>query len=341
MGRKGKETSEEERKIIIRLHNQCKSLAEIGNIIGRPRSTVQGIIDRFCERKSLKNKPRSGRPEKLSGADKRVILRLIKNNPKLSAPKIATDLKSRGVAVDDSTIRKTLRNNGYHGRSPRNKPWINKCNRRKRMEFAKSHLNADQAYFDRIIFSDESKFNLFGSDGKLKVWRQPNAELNPKNLAPTVKHGGGSVLVWGCFSSAGVGKLVFIEGIMNHLACINILKENLQSSADMLGLGADFIFQHDNDPKHTALNTRLWLLYNVRHQFATPPQSPDMNPIENLWSYLESRLRERAISSKTQLKAALLEEWAKIPVSLCQNLTRSMNRRLQAVISNKGYPTKY
>lgn len=182
---------------------------------------------------------------------------------------------------------------------------------------------------------------MFGSDGKLRVWRQANADMNPKNLASTVEHGGGSVLVWGCFSSAGVGKLAFIDGIMDHIAYINILKDNLKESAEAMGLGSNFVFQQDNDPKHTAYNSKMWILYNAPRQFVTPPQSPDMNPIENLWSYLESRVRERDISSKKQLKEVLQEEWAKIPVSLCQKLTSSMPRRLEAIIQAKGYPTKY
>ena len=122
---------------------------------------------------------------------------------------------------------------------------------------------------------------------------------------------------------------------------IGILRDNLRSSADAMGIGGNFIFQQDNDPKHTAMNTRLWLLYNTRRKFATPPQSPDMNPIENLWSYLESRVREREFSSKSQLKEILQEEWGKIPVSLCQKLASSMPRRLQCVIDAKGNNTKY
>ncbi|KAH8288665.1 hypothetical protein KR054_007468, partial [Drosophila jambulina] len=69
----------------------------------------------------------------------------------------------------------------------------------------------------------------------------------------TVKHGGGSVLVWGCMSARGVGNLIFIDGIMNAEMYLNILKENLHSSATKMGLERDnFIFQQDNDPKHTA-----------------------------------------------------------------------------------------
>jgi len=69
-----------------------------------------------------------------------------------------------------------------------------------------------------------------------------NCELNPNNLLLTVKHGGGSVMVWGCMSTGGVGKLHFIEGTLNHKMYIDILKNNLAVSAEKLGLENKFIF---------------------------------------------------------------------------------------------------
>ena len=93
---------------------------------------------------------------------------------------------------------------------------------------------------------------MFDSDGRLMVWRKKNTELESKNVIPTVKHGGGYVLVWGCMSAAGVGDLHFIEGIMNHVMYIDILKQNLRSSAIKLDMGNRFIFQQDNVSKHTA-----------------------------------------------------------------------------------------
>jgi len=74
------------------------------------------------------------------------------------------------------------------------------------------------------------------------VWRQKNTEMNPKHLRPTVKHGGGGVLVWGCMSASGVGNLHFIDGIMDHKMYIDILKTNLHPSAAKMDLEGNFIF---------------------------------------------------------------------------------------------------
>lgn len=177
---------------------------------------------------------------------------------------------------------------------------------------------------------------MFGSDG-----RKANDEMNPKNLRPTVKHGGGSVMVWGCMSAAGVGKLCFVEGIMNQDVYLEILKNNLRSSAEKLGILDTFKFYQDNDPKHKAYKVRSWLLYNTPKTLETPPQSPDINVIENLWSQLERGIRTTNITSRDGLKRALQEEWDKIDVAYCQKLVESLPKRLRAVKNNKGYPTKY
>ncbi|KAJ4427163.1 hypothetical protein ANN_24779 [Periplaneta americana] len=103
MGSNRKETYEETRKVIIKLHNQCKTLREISEIVGRPRSTIQSITDRFCLSKTVKNKPSPGRPKVLTEHDERVIIREIKKDPKITAIKIAVDLERRGVKISATT----------------------------------------------------------------------------------------------------------------------------------------------------------------------------------------------------------------------------------------------
>ena len=70
-------------------------------------------------------------------------------------------------------------------------------------------------YWRSVVWSDKSQFNLFGSDGKIMVWRTTKEEDDPKCTVPTVKHCGGSVMMWGCFSRRGVGNWCFVEGIIH------------------------------------------------------------------------------------------------------------------------------
>ncbi len=78
-------------------------------------------------------------------------------------------------------------------------------------QFAEDKQTKDMDYWNHVLWSDETKIKLFGSDGVKRVW-QPGEEYKDKCVLPTVKHGGGSVMVWGCMSAAGTGELQFIEG---------------------------------------------------------------------------------------------------------------------------------
>ncbi len=153
------------------------------------------------------------------------------------------------------------------------------------------------------------------------VWWQPGEEYKDKFVLPTVKHGGGSVMVWGCMSAAGTGELQFIEGTMNANMYCDILKRSMIPSPRRLGRRA--VFQHDNDhclAKEAEVEVMDW-----------PSMSPDLNPIEHLWGILKCKVEERKVSNIHQLRDIVMEEWK-----------RSMlKRRVKEVLQNNGGHTKY
>ncbi|GFX80797.1 transposable element Tc1 transposase [Trichonephila clavipes] len=212
-----------------------------------------------------------GRKSILSDVAKRKVLKDIKIDPKLSAVKLAAETsRIMGRSVSAETVRNVIRHAGYSSRVARKKHFISLQNQKKRLEFAKAHQLKTDKFWKKVIFSDESKFNIFGSDGRRTVWRKPNTALDPKNLHPTVKHGGGSVM-----------------------------------------------------------------------QLHTPPQSPDINVIENLWTTLETAVQKHQIRNKAHLKQVLQEEWDKISPDTTKKLVESVPRRLEDIIKAKGHATKY
>ena len=83
------------------------------------------------------------------------------------------------------------------------------------LKFAKEHLDDQEEALEKVVWSDKTKIELFGINLNRRVWRKRNAEYNPKNTTPTVKHGGGNLMLWGYFSAKGTGRLHRIEGRMN------------------------------------------------------------------------------------------------------------------------------
>lgn len=108
-----------------------------------------------------------------------------------------------------------------------------------------------------------------------------------------------SIMIWGCFGNNQVGDLIIIEGILRKEGYKKILEENVLPSGRRL-IGRGFVFQEDNDPKHSSNLCRNFIKEKENRR-VWPPQSPDLNPIELLWDELNRGVRKQAPTSKTYL----------------------------------------
>jgi hypothetical protein len=176
------------------------------------------------------------------------------------------------------------------------------------------------------------------------VRRRKGEQLIDDCISSTVKHGGGNIMVWGSISGTGLGGLVKIDGIMDKKVYHNILVQHAVPSGLRL-IGNNFVFQEDNDPKHSSNYCRNYLrrkeAAGVLTMMNWPAQSPDLNPIEQIWELVDRKLDKSRVKTKETLWLELKRCWESIPVEVVKKYIDTMPERCRAVIKAKGGHTKY
>ena len=342
-------------KQTLQLLKEGKSIRQVASHVGISKTTVHDISKSLPSDRPMR---RAGRPKKVDRRNA-LYIRLLFHRGRISSASEATRgyNETHANRVCENTIRQALRDIGMNAKRMVKKPRLTKAQKKARLDFALAHQYWTEADWKKVIWSDESKVNRVSSDGKRFVWVQERDEqveglgdIDPKLVDPTLKHGGGSVMVWSCMTWDGPGYIAKIDSTMDSDLYIRILSEELQYSVDWYKIDPhDYIFQQDNDPKHTAKRVKRYLA-SIGLSVAEgtlldwPSNSPDMNPMEHLWDHLKRKLRE-----KGDIPDGVLQLWDRIrdiweyetPMEVCRNLIRSVPKRMQAVIAAKGGNTRY
>lgn len=306
------------------------------------KSTVGRLINNEKLRGTLANKPRSGRPRKTTIRIDRSLVRIALENRKNSLKTVSNNLNlAHGIKVSKQTISRRLTEAGLGVYRCRRKPMLSAQNIHKRRNWAVANISKPIDYWKSVIWSDESRFCLI-SDRPENCIRRPNEALKSECLTKTVKHDEG-IMVWGCFSFNGVGQLAWIDRLKidSSLYC-QILKHTLYPSIEKLHPDGQFIFQQDNAPCHTSKMSKKWIEQESIPLITDwPPQSPDLNPIENLWDYIDRKIREYPIKNRNDLWEAVQKVWHSIDKQILEKLVLNIPDRLNSVIKNKGGATNY
>ncbi len=175
----GKELYEDLKKTIVALHKDGLGYKKIAKTLKLRCSMVTKIKQRFNRTGSTQNRPRHGRPKKMSVRAQHHIQRLCLGNRCTSAASIAAEVEG----VGGQTIRRTLHQIGLHGCRPRRKPLLKMMHKKAHKQFAEDKQTKDMDYWNHVLCSDETKINLLGLDGVKRVWRQSGEEYKNKCLA--------------------------------------------------------------------------------------------------------------------------------------------------------------
>uniref|UniRef100_A0AAY5KNT8 Transposase Tc1-like domain-containing protein n=1 Tax=Esox lucius TaxID=8010 RepID=A0AAY5KNT8_ESOLU len=331
---KTRELCKDIRDKIVDLHQAGMGYRTIGKLLGEKATTVGAIIRKWKKFKMTVNLPWSGAPCKISPHGASMIMRKVRDQPRTTRQDLVKDLKRAGTTVSKKTISNTLRRRGLKSCSARKVPLLKPACVQARLKFANDHLDDPEEEWEKVMWSDETKIELFGLNSTCRVWRKKKDEYNPKNTIPTVKHGGGNIILWGCFSTKGTGRLHHIEGRMYGAMYREILANNLLPSVRALKMGPGWVFQHDNNPKHTASETKERLRKKHLKVLEWPSQSLDLNPIENLW-------RERKVCIAQRQPRNLKVCRGGVGQNPCCSVCKPGQELMISVIANKGFCNKY
>ena len=211
---------------------------------------------------------------------------------------------------------------------------IRELNKLKRVVWCKEQLRAKED-FSNVIFSDECTIQL-EHHGRLcfRKIRQPR-KLKPRPKHPAKLH------IWGAISSRGAASVVMFTSIMDAIRFGEILDASLVPFiAECFPDGHRF--QMDNDPKHRSSHIEGYFETHHTNWWATPPESPDLNPIENLWGSLKQFLRTTH-KPKTlgELKEGVLKFWRSLTPEICHKYIGHLHKVMPKVVAVEGNPSGY
>lgn len=321
------------------------SLREITEITNIPKQTLGDLK----KRNTPISKPRSGRPAKLSERHKRQIVFHITRNHQSRRLSVSSIIRDLQLQVHPNTLKQTLKSLGYNHRIARRRPFLKKLDRKRRLQFAKRHAHLTVDDWKAYIWSDEMSIKI-GMERTTQdwIWRKADEEFHPDCINYKKRATGTGMMFWGAFRWGKMGPGVFFDlgegktvnsSVYRDQILTGPLKEFWEES---FGDVEEPIVMEDNAPVHKKVCIPVRQELGMRcHQH--PPNSPDLNPIENIWGHMKDRIAKEYshITSITTMKQVVMNMWMEFEDGRWDHLIESMPERIQAVIKAKGGSTSY
>ena len=346
---------------ILTLDHNGFSTRAIASEVTRSQSTVCRIL-RTCDYKTFDNRDRTRiRKRKTTEYEDRILTRTAKVNDDQAYRDI---IYMSGIKVSPNTLRRRLKEIDLFSRVRRQKPVLKPQHKAARLRWARRYQNWTVEDWKRVIWSDECSIVLGRKSRRRRCIRKKGQAYLARHCDGTVKSGKVTIMVWACFTGSGPGPLIVCEaGNVNADRYLDILQDGVVTFVNTLTEPAEgtdsitvatndtFLFMHDNAPCHTATKVTKFLKMKRLPTMKWAAQSPDLNPIENLWTDFKERFHARCahLGLKPSTRAEVLEKhadvlrelWREQGLKLITKLIESMPRRVAAVIAAKGGHTKY
>ena len=274
----------------------------------------------------------SGRTTKMCGQIKLLVEQQMRRDDETTAYQLHAMLEKQGFRLSIKTVLRCRTSLGWTFRGSAYCQLIREPNKVKRYDWAEAHQNDS---FENVIYTDECTIQM-ETHKRFCCRKQGEAPRpNPKPKHPLKVH------VWAGISRRGATGICIFEGIMDRWLYIDILDQTLKPFIHQV-YSDGHRFMADNDPKHNSIAASDWLEENNIYWWRTPAESPDTNPIENLWHELKEFIRrEVKPKSKKDLIDGILRFWGTVDIPKCNKYIGHLRKVIPKVIELQGAATGY
>ncbi|GFX90111.1 transposable element Tcb2 transposase [Trichonephila clavipes] len=321
---------------IIGKLEEGRSVTSVAAEFGIAQSIVSRLWRQFKTTGTAIRGYSSGRPLGTTPADDRYIVLQARRNRRHTT-------QATGRPISRFTVARRLHGGGLFARRPVRCVPLTPAHRTRRSLWCQEHRNLRDNEWGRVLFTDESRFSLSSDSHCILIWRERGSRNHPSNIIERDRYGGRGVLVWGGIMLGSRTDLhIFDAGSVNGTHyCNEILLPYVRLFRVAMGL--QFLFMDDNEPCHRKVAAEQLLESEDIERMDWPARSPDLNPIEHVWDFLDRRLAARILPPVTirELRLALQDEWAAMPQQLNDTLILSMGRRCETCLAVRGYYIPY
>jgi hypothetical protein len=332
--------------------------------VGRDRSTITKVVGRYSWTTWVGRPSHASKVKTTTERDDRMLVRAALTN-RVTILKDVSNITA--LSISPRTIQRRLKEAGIQKHIAVTKPFLTREHQERRYCWALEHADWTVEDWNRVIWSDESSIEIGRDTRPCWVFRRPDERYHSDCLKPSFKSKRVSIMVWGCFAGSQMGQLVaYPKGGITAVEYINTLRQSLlpfilqlnniddAAAGDQIQVATmgNYIYMHDNAPIHRAGASEAFLAEHRINTMWWPANSPDLNPIENLWHSLKVKFHHefftarhatlsRAEQAITEYMEGLIWIWSTQLGDLPQKLVDSMPRRVQAVLHAKGGHTHY
>ena len=320
----------------ILVQNGDMSPTSVARVSGASLATCKRLVA-AAKRKTPAPAPKKrGRPFALSPSAVASLKMMATKSIRRSNAELARRLEEKGhPRVSLRTVGRTLAAAGFVRVFPSRKPRLTERHKRLRLEWCLRHQHWKNEDWNRVVFSDESSLVFRPHRQKVLMRRGSERPVVATDKFPS------KLMIWGGISARGATPVATIAGTVDSLAYQRILEGYLLRTMSTLYPEDVWILQQDNAPCHTSASTRRFFQENGIEVMDWPPNSPDLNPIENLWGIIKKDFAPEERTTVSEWRERVVGVWERISQERYLSLIESMPRRIAACIAAHGGHTKY